>query len=117
MIANQELKICKDGDSYHIPTRFACEASIKDSDGSWKITMDHHNHNQVETPNAAAVPDGARTKESTCQCRRHKVQSLDWKEPLEKEMAPHSTTLDRRIPWTEETGVLQSMGLQRVGHD
>ena len=45
------------------------------------------------------------------------VQSLDWEEPLEKEMAPHSTTLSRRIPWTEETGVLQSMGLQRVGHD
>ena len=36
---------------------------------------------------------------------------------LEKEMATHSSTLAWRIPWTEEPGGLQSMGLQRVGHD
>ena len=36
---------------------------------------------------------------------------------LEKEMAPHSSTLARRIPWTEEPGGLQSMGSLRVGHD
>ena len=35
----------------------------------------------------------------------------------EKAMAPHSSTLAWKIPWTEETGRLQSMGLQRVGHD
>ena len=34
-----------------------------------------------------------------------------------KEMAPHSSTLARKIPWTEEPGSLQSMGSQRVGHD
>ena len=45
------------------------------------------------------------------------VQSLDWKEPLEKEMATHSSTLAWRIPWREEHGRLQSMGSQRVGHD
>ena len=46
-----------------------------------------------------------------------RVRSLDWEDPLEKEMATHSSTLAWRIPWTEEPGGLQSMGLQRVGHD
>ena len=45
------------------------------------------------------------------------VQSLDQEDLLEKEMAPHSSTLAWRIPWTEEPGGLQSMGSQRVGHD
>ena len=45
------------------------------------------------------------------------VQSLDWEEPLEEEMATHSSILASRIPWTEEPGRLQSMGLQRVGPD
>ena len=56
-------------------------------------------------------------KESTCQWRRHRFDSLVWEGPLEKEMASHSSILDREIPWTEEPGRLQSMGLQRVGHD
>ena len=45
------------------------------------------------------------------------VQSLGWEDPLEKEMATLSSILARRIPWTEEPGGLQSMGLQRVGHN
>ena len=45
------------------------------------------------------------------------VQSLGWEDPLEKEMAPHSRTLAWKIPWMEEPGRLQSMGLQRVRHD
>ena len=45
------------------------------------------------------------------------VWSLVWEDPLEKEMATHSSTLAWRIPWTEEPGRLQSRGLQRVGHD
>ena len=45
------------------------------------------------------------------------VQSLGWKDPLEKEMAPYSSILAWKIPWTEESGGLQSMGSQRVGHD
>ena len=40
------------------------------------------------------------------------VQSLGWEDPLEKEMATHSRTLARRIPWREEPNRLQSMGLQ-----
>ena len=45
------------------------------------------------------------------------VRSLGWEDPLEKEMATHSSILAWRIPWTEEPGGLQSIGLQRVGHD
>ena len=46
-----------------------------------------------------------------------RVQSLAWEDPLEKEMATHSSTLAWKIPWTEEPGRLQSMGSQGVGHD
>ena len=45
------------------------------------------------------------------------VRSLGWEDSLEKEMATHSSTLAWKIPWTEEPGRLQSMGLQRVRHD
>ena len=45
------------------------------------------------------------------------VQSLGWEDPLEKEMATHSSILAWKIPWTEELGGLQSMGSQIVGHD
>ena len=45
------------------------------------------------------------------------VQSLGQEDPLEKGMATHSSILAWRIPWTEESGGLQSMGSQRVGHD
>ena len=46
-----------------------------------------------------------------------RVQSLGWEDPLEKEMAIHSSTIAWKIPWTEEPGRLQSLGSQRVGHD
>ena len=45
------------------------------------------------------------------------AQSLSWEDPLEKGMATHFSILAWRIPWTEETGGLQSLGLQRVRHD
>ena len=69
---------------------------------------------------------------STCRCRaslvaqrlKHLptmwetwVRFLSQEDPLEKEMATHSSILVWRIPWMEEPGRLQSMGLQRVGHD
>ena len=49
--------------------------------------------------------------------RETRVQSLVWEDPLEKETAIHPSTIAWKIPWTEEPGRLQSMGLQRVGHD
>ena len=46
-----------------------------------------------------------------------RVQSFDQEDPLEKEMATHSSNLAWKIPWTEDAGMLQSMGSQRVTHD
>ena len=45
------------------------------------------------------------------------IWSLSQEDPLEKEMATHSSILAWEIPWTEEPGGLQSMGSQRVGHN
>jgi len=47
---------------------------------------------------------------------KSQVKSLGWEDPLEKEVATHSSIV-WRIPWTEEPGGLQSMGSQRVGHE
>ena len=46
-----------------------------------------------------------------------RVQALGWEDPLEKEMATHSSTIAWKILWKEEPGRLQSMGSQRDGHD
>ena len=46
-----------------------------------------------------------------------RVQFQGWEDPLEKDMATHSSILARKISWTEEPGRLRSMGLQRVRHD
>ena len=45
------------------------------------------------------------------------VQSLGQEDPLEEEMVTHSSILAWKIPWTEELSILQSMGMQRVGHN
>ena len=45
------------------------------------------------------------------------TQSLVWVDPLQEEMATHSSILAWRIPWTEEPGGLESMGSQRIRHD
>ena len=65
-------------------------------------------------------PTGSNGKEPACQCRRYKetqIQSLGRGDSLEKEMATHCVILAWRIPWTEEPGRLQSLGLQRVRHN
>jgi len=46
-----------------------------------------------------------------------RVQSLGWEDPLDEDMATHSSILAWRIPWTEEPGGLQSMGSQKVRQD
>ena len=45
------------------------------------------------------------------------VPPLGWEDPLEKEIATHSSIVAWEIPWTEEPGGLKSMGSQKVGHD
>ena len=65
-------------------------------------------------------PGGASGKEFTCQCRRCQRQgsdSLGWEDPLEEDIATHSSILAWRSPRTEEPGGLQSLGMQRGRHD
>jgi len=65
-------------------------------------------------------PNGSVVKEYACNAedtQKTWVWSVGWKEPLEKEMAPHSSILAWKIPWAEGTGGLHSMGSQRVGHE
>ena len=59
----------------------------------------------------------AQTVEHLPTMQETRVQSLGQEDLLEKEMVTHSSILAWKIPWTEEPGRLQSMGLQRVGHD
>ena len=67
---------------------------------------------------SVGFPGGASGKEPPRQCRRRKRPGfnpcLDWGDPLEKGMATHSSILACRIPWTEEPGGLQSIGLQII---
>ena len=64
-------------------------------------------------------PGGARRKGLACQCKRQETQvpSLSWEDPLEEGMATHSSILAWKIPWIEEPGGQQFMGLQRVRHE
>ena len=57
----------------------------------------------------------AQTVKRLPEMRETQVRSLSREDPLEKEMATYSSILAWRIPWTEEAGRLQSVGLQRVG--
>ena len=59
----------------------------------------------------------AQTVKRLSTMRETRSRSLGQEDPLEKEMASHSSTIAWKIPWTEESGRLQSMGSQRVGHD
>ena len=59
----------------------------------------------------------AQTVKCLSTMRETRVGALGWEDPLEKEMAIHSSTITWKNPWTEEPGRLQSMGWQRVGQD
>ena len=59
----------------------------------------------------------AQTVKNPPAMQENQVLSLGWEDPLEEGMATHSSVLAWRIPWTEETSGLQSMGSQRVGHN
>ena len=65
----------------------------------------------------SGLPSAATGKESICQLRRRRVRSLGREDPLEEDIATHSSILAWRIPWTEEPGGPQPTGLQRVGPD
>ena len=59
----------------------------------------------------------AQTVKNLPAMQKTRVRSLGQEDPLEEEMATHSSILAWRIPWTEQPHGLQSMGSQRVGHD
>ena len=70
--------------------------------------------NCVVLNQASLVPQ---TVKRLCAMQETRVQSLGWEDPLEKEMAAHSSILAWKIPWTAKPGRPLSMGPQRVGHD
>ena len=76
----------------------------------------HHDPSILGGPTQHAFHGGSDGKGSACNGGNW-VQSLGWEDPLEKEMATHSSTLAWKIPWTENPSRLQSMGSQRVGHN
>ena len=84
---------------------------------SW-ISSKSHRYSYLFLTN---VPTSLQSALKTVKClptvRETWVPSLGQEDPLETEMANHSSTLAWKIPWTEEPGGLQSMGSQRVGHD
>ena len=81
---------------------------------SWKSF--EHCLVRIENEHICLIVGGSDGKASSTMWET-RVQALGWEDPLEKEMAIHSSTIAKKIPWTEEPGRLQSMGSQRVGHD
>ena len=77
--------------------------------GAWPAAV--HGIARVRHNLVPFLSHGSVGKESPAM-KETRVQFLDWKDPLEKEMATHSSILDKRIPWTEEPGRLWSMGSQ-----
>ena len=63
------------------------------------------------------VPGGSGGRESACNAGDPDSIFLGQEDPMEKEMTTHSSIFTWRIPWTEEPGGFQAIGLQRVGHD
>ena len=59
------------------------------------------------------IPCGSVVKNLPANTGKMQIQFLSWEDPMEKKMATHSSTLAWKIPWTEEPGGLQSMGLQK----
>ena len=78
---------------------------------SFRITQDKHYG--VASPSWSV----AQMVKRLSAMQETRVRSLGWEDPLEKEMAAHSSILAWKIPWTAEPGRLLSMGSQRVGHD
>ena len=95
-------------DHIHIATRLTFLARDLDMSNPWT---------SIAIPHWICPSLVAQTIKCLPTMRETWVQSLDWEDPLEKAMAPHSRILAWKIPWTEEPGRLQSMGLQRAGHN
>ena len=91
--------------------REAWHAAVHGVTKSWTWLSDWTEQNSLN----GGIPGGSSGKERACQCRRLKemlVRSLGWEDPLEEDMATHSSILAWRTLWTEEPGGLQSIGAQ-----
>ena len=74
--------------------------------------MSHVNNDGLYLTRASLVAQAVKNLPEMKEPQETQIQSLSWEDPLEEEMATHSSILAWRIPWTEEPGGLQSMGLQ-----
>ena len=72
---------------------------------------------KLENPSLKEPQQVAQTVKNLSAMQEAQIQSLGWEDPLEKGMATDSNILAWKIPWTEEPGRLQSMGLQKVRQD
>ena len=72
---------------------------------------------QLKSLHAAILAQQVKNLPAMQETSKMWVGSLDWEDPLETEMATHSSTLAWKTPWTEDPSGLQSKDLQRVGHD
>ena len=79
--------------------------------------METLNFTYLQSFGASLVAQMVKKKKNLLVMQKTWVRSLVWEDPLEKEMAIHSSILAWRIPWTEEPGGLQSIVSQRVRHD
>ena len=85
----------------------------KESDMTERLTLSLFSHDSWKV-RASLV---AQTVKRLSAMQETQVRYLGWEDPMEKEMAAHSSILAWKIPWTEEPGRLPFMGSQRVGHD
>ena len=83
----------------------------------WKLTFSSPTASAEFSKFADILSAVAQLVENLFAMQETQVQFLGWEDALEKEMATHSCILAWGIPWTGESGGLQSMGLQRAGHD
>ena len=112
------------GGGHGNPLQYSCLENPMDG-GAWWATVHRVTKNQTRLSDFTFTFTKAISWTSlVAQTVKHlstmwetRVRALGWEDPLEKEMAIHSSTITWRTPWTEEPGRLQSMGSQRVGHD
>ena len=94
----------------------AKHVAVKNQNRSVTVSKERQKINKREVSSHMGFPGGSVVKNLPA-VQETWVQSLGWEDPLKKEMATHSSILAWEIPWTEDPGELQSMGLQRVRHD
>ena len=97
-----------------------CSTSLIIRETQIQTTMRHHltlvRMAIIENLQRRKAREGVKKRQPSCIVGGNLLIQLLWR-PAEKAMAPHSSTLAWKIPWTEEPGWLQSMGSQRVGHN